>query len=155
MLGNKRKADMAYRSRAHRHPAHPPPPARAPPWPGERGVTDEFGAESRVFRTFSFGRAWLHLIKLHLIYAVNRASNKKGRQRVAAPDPLQPHIFFGAALRSCRLRYLHDEALACTSVPLSEQMCYVWFLRRRESACLEYKSACAQGRARSRVRRSP
>ena len=30
---------MAYRSRAHRHPAHPPPPARAPPRPGERGVT--------------------------------------------------------------------------------------------------------------------
>ena len=26
---HKRKADMAYRSRAHRHPAHPPPP-RAP-----------------------------------------------------------------------------------------------------------------------------
>ena len=25
------KADMAYRSRAHRHPAHPPPPARAHP----------------------------------------------------------------------------------------------------------------------------
>ena len=32
------KADMAYRSRAHRHPAHPPPPARAPPHPGrEKG----------------------------------------------------------------------------------------------------------------------
>ena len=68
--------------------------------------------------------------------------------------PLQPQIFFGAALRSCRLRYLHDEALACTSVPLSEQMCCVWFLRRRESACLEHKSACAQGRARGRVARS-
>ena len=39
---NKRKADMAYRSRAHRHPSHPrtpAAPARAPPRPGERGVT--------------------------------------------------------------------------------------------------------------------
>ena len=43
------KADMAYRSRAHRHPAHPPPPARAPPRPGERGVTAWDGNRTSVF----------------------------------------------------------------------------------------------------------
>ena len=41
------KADMAYRSRAHRHPAHPPPPARAPPRPGEKG-SDSAGLKARV-----------------------------------------------------------------------------------------------------------
>ena len=51
---------MAYRSRAHRHPAHPPPPARAPPRPGERGVTVWDGQPEYV-------ESWL-----------NNAGNKRG-----------------------------------------------------------------------------
>ena len=58
-----RKADMAYRSRAHRHPSHPPhtrAPARAPPRPGERGVTVWDGQPEYV-------ESWL-----------NNAGNKRG-----------------------------------------------------------------------------
>ena len=42
------KADMAYRSRAHRHPAHPPHTRRPPARPTPAGRKGSFGKDSRV-----------------------------------------------------------------------------------------------------------
>ena len=64
---------MAYRSRAHRHPAHPPPPARAPPRPGERGEPVEDWGSTRG-----------HVHRFQSIV------NSKGGKRYPRPSRLQP-----------------------------------------------------------------
>ena len=48
---NKRKADMAYRSRAHRHPAHPPHTRRprARPTPAGRKGSDSLGWQQNEY----------------------------------------------------------------------------------------------------------
>ena len=46
-----RKADMAYHSQTHRHPAHPPPPARAPPTPAGRKGSDSLGWQQNEYCT--------------------------------------------------------------------------------------------------------
>ena len=92
------KADMAYRSRAHRHPAHPPPPARAPPRLElvERvcfaSCAPEFIVEKTYFRHVaeSSRARWGFVTRIGSLQAALSAQNKrtlKSRRRSRARRP--------------------------------------------------------------------
>ena len=117
---------MAYRSRAHRHPAHPPPPARAPPRPGERGVAVWDAATGQLGALLSSPVLDVRLLTALQVLQVHTKAPSRARNRTTAHTVTVRHVTrgpTGAIHTKLRQKRVCRTSLECLrSLKLSQKL---------------------------------